>query len=312
MNRRGFLFLGLSTSACLLMGHTPYRQWQVYRKSRLIFVVSEMDEVSLRLGSTIAPALAARVPESKAMMATAATAVDVVKLLTSAQLDVALLTSDDAYEALQGAGRFKGPAAPLRTLAAVGSSVLHLVTLSGQGITRVSDLKGKTLASGIPGSPTETLALRVLEASGIDAENDLRREPLAGAGATAALKERKIDAIARADLVADDALRELAGTPGIAIALLEHDETMPRIEAKYGPVYRRATIPKNAYPGIATDVGGIAVTHLLVCRDDFPEEKAYRIVKALAEPHDEAMLTRPPLPFHPGALEFYRGGSTPR
>ena len=67
-----------------------------------------------------------------------------------------------------------------------------------------------------------------------------------------------------------------------------------------------------AIPGYATDVGGIAVTHLLVCRDDFPEEKAYRIVKALAEPHDEAMLTRPPLPFHPGALEFYRGGSTPR
>src|SRR5438034_10365547 len=164
------------------MGHTPYRQWQVYRKSRLIFVVSEMDEVSLRLGSTIAPALAARVPESKAMMATAGTAVEVVKLLRGEQLDVGLLTSDDAYEALQGAGRFKGPAAPLRTLAAVGSSVLHLVTLSGQGITRVSDLKGKTLASGIPGSPTETLALRVLEASGIDAENDLRREPLAGAG----------------------------------------------------------------------------------------------------------------------------------
>ena len=146
MNRRGFLFLGLSTSACLLMGHTPYRQWQVYRKSRLIFVVSEMDEVSLRLGSTIAPALAARVPESKAMMATAATAVDVVKLLTSAQLDVALLTSDDAYEALQGAGRFKGPAAPLRTLAArTGGSFAE--ASSTARLASIYESLGKRLAS---------------------------------------------------------------------------------------------------------------------------------------------------------------------
>lgn len=312
MNRRGFLFLALSTSACALMGHTPYRQWHVYRKSRLIFVVSEMDDVSLQLGSTIAPALAARVPESKAMMATAATALDVVKLLASAQLDVALLTSDDAYEALHGSGRFKGSATPLRTLAAVGSSVLHLVTVRGRGIAGMSDLKGKTLASGVPGSPTETIALRVLEASGIDPDKDVRREPLAGERAAKALAGKEIDAIARADIVANNAMRQLAGTPGFAIALLEHDDALPRIEAKYGPVYRRATIPKNAYPGIPTDVGGVAVTHLLVCRDDFPEEKAYRIVKALAEPHDEAMLAQPLIPFHPGALEFYRGGSTPR
>jgi TRAP transporter TAXI family solute receptor len=284
----------------------------VYRKSRLIFVVSEMDDVSLQLGSTIAPALAARVPDSKAMMATAATAVDVVKLLTSAQLDVALLTSDDAYEALQGVGRFKGSATPLRTLAAVGSSVLHLVTLRDRGIAGVADLKGKTLASGIPGSPTETLALRVLEASRIDPEKDLSRQPLAGERAVAALTKKEIDAIARADIVANRTMRELAGRSGSAISLLEHDDALPNIEAKYGPVYRRATIPKNAYPGISADVGGVAVTHLLVCRDDFPQDKASRIVKALAEPHDDAMLAQPLIPFHPGALEFYRGGSTPR
>ena len=285
------------------MGHTPYRQWHVYRKSRLVFVAAETDEVSLRLGNSIAEALAARLPQSKAMMATTATAVDVVSLLTSAQLDVALLTSDDAYEAVGGVGKFKGQPVPLRTLAVFGPSVLHLVTLAGPDITSVGDLKGKVLAIGPAGSPTETLALRVLEAYGIDPGKNLRRELLAGERAAAALKRKQVGVIARADTVASAAVRDLANTKGLAIALLEHGDALPRLEARYGPIYRRWTIPKDAYHGVATDVGAVAVAHLLVCREDLPDGKAYEIAKTLAEPPG----SQPPLPFHPGALQFYEG-----
>jgi TRAP transporter TAXI family solute receptor len=281
------LSLGASTS--LLMGHTPYRQWQVYRKNRLIFVASEVDEVSLRLGASIEQALVARLPRSKAMMATTATPVDVVGLLASSQLDVALLTSDDAYEAVKGAGKFKGQAVPLRALAVFGSSVLHLVTLAGRGITGVPDLKGKALASGPAGSPTETLTLRVLEAYGIDPGNDFRHESLSDERGATALKNKQVLAIAR--------------TPGLAIALLEHGDALPKIEARYGPIYRRATIPGGAYPGVGTDVDAVAVVHLLVCREDFPADKAYQIAKTLAG----APGSQPPLPFHPGALRFYEG-----
>ena len=248
MNRRDVLLLSLGASAFLLMGHTPYRQWAAYRKNRLIFVASEVDEVSLRLGASVAETLAARLPQSKAMMATTATTVDVVSLLTSAQLDVALLTSDDAYQAVRGAGKFEGRAVPLRALAVFGSSVLHLVTLADHGITGVPDLKGKVLASGPAGSPTETLTFRVLEAYGIDPGKDVRQSSLAGERAAAALKDKQVGAIALADLVASGAVRDLASTPGLAIALLEHGDALPKIEARYGPVYRRGTIPKGYVP----------------------------------------------------------------
>jgi TRAP transporter TAXI family solute receptor len=293
----------LGASAFLLMGHTPYRQWQVYRKNRLIFVASEADEVSLRLGASIAEALAARLPQSKAMMATTATAVDVVGLLASSQLEVALLTSDDAYEAVKGVGKFSGRPVPLRALAVFGSSVLHLVTLADRGIAGVPDLKGKVLATGPAGGPTETLTLRVLEAYGIDPGKDLRQESLAGERAATALRSKRVGAIARADTVASGAVLELASTPGLAIALLEHGDALPKIEARYGPVYGRGTIPKGAYPGVGTDVGAVAVAHLLVCREDFPDDRAHQIAKTLAAPPG----SRPLLPFHPGALQFYDG-----
>ena len=303
MNRRGLLMLSLGASASLLMGHTPYRQWQVYRKNRLIFVASEADDVSLRLGASTEQALAARLPQSKAMMATTATAVDVVSLLTSSQLDVALLTSDDAYEAVKGSGKFEGRAVPLRTLAVLESSVLHLVTLADRGITGVPDLKGKVLASGPVGSPTETVTLRVLEAYGIDPGKDLRREPLAGEQAAAALKSKRVSAIARADIVASAAVRHLATTSGLTIALLEHGDALPKIASRYGPIYHRGTIPKDAYPGVGADVEAVAVAHLLVCRDDFPDDRAHGIAKALGE----SPGAPPYLPFHPGALRVYDG-----
>ena len=323
MNRRKFFILSLATGAFLVMGHTPYRQWFVYRKKRLILVASEVDEASRRLGEAIAQTLATHLPESKAMLATTATSLDIVKLLKSEQLDVALLTSDEAYGALNGVGRFRGWAVPLRILAVLGSSVLHLVTLEGNGIRGVPDLRGRPVATGIPGSRTEVAVFRVLEAYGIDTERDIRRESLAGEEAIAALKGKRVDAFGWVDMVPNGTIRDLAATSGRAIKLLDHGEALPKLEAKYGHIYHRGTIPKEAYPGLLADVGVAAVAHLLVCRDDFPTGKAYQISKTLAEHRNEVTLAgfnpgaspRPPdespLAFHPGALQFYEGRPFP-
>ncbi len=323
MNRRGFLILSLGAGALLLTGHTPYRQWYVYRKKRLIIVASEAEEASLRLGEMIAHTLATHLPESKAMMATTASSVDIVKLLKSEQLDVAVLPSDEAYQALRGTGRFSGWAVPLRTLAVFEPSLLHLVTLAGNGIRGVPDLKGKTVGMGIPGSQTEAMFLRVLEASGIDPERDLRRESLPLAEAIAALKEKKVDAFAWVAPVPIAALRDLAGTPALAITLLDQSDALPRIQATDGPIYHLRRIPRGTYRGVVGDVGVAAIAPLLVCRDDLSNEKAYQISKTLAEHGNAVTLAGfnlraspgppdgSPLAFHPGALQFYQGRAFP-
>ena len=104
-------------------------------------------------------------------------------------------------------------------------------------------------------------------------------------------------------------MRDLASTPGLAIALLEHGDALPKIEARYGPGYRRGTIPRSTYPGVRTDVGVVAVAHLLVCREDFPDDKAYEIAKTLAEsPGPQPSF----FPFHPVAVRFYEGEQSRR
>ncbi|MBI3990308.1 MAG: hypothetical protein HY347_11915 [candidate division NC10 bacterium] len=125
MNRREFFKLALMGVAGLLMGHSPYRQWHVYRKRRLFILTSASEEPSFPLGQAIAQVLAAYLPESRAMAARARDAGDIVKLLGSQQLDVALLLADDASQAFQGNGRFQEEGSlPLRTLAVFGSYLL--------------------------------------------------------------------------------------------------------------------------------------------------------------------------------------------
>jgi len=126
VNRRTFVrLLGIGGAACGVMGHSPYRQWQAYRKSRFIIVTSAAEPASYSLGEAVATLLARHLPESRALAARAADALEIVKLLGSDQLDLAILTVDDARDASDGRGRFASQGAlRLRTLSALGPYVL--------------------------------------------------------------------------------------------------------------------------------------------------------------------------------------------
>jgi TRAP-type uncharacterized transport system substrate-binding protein len=107
------------------MGHSPYRQWYVFRAKHLIVVTDGANPKAFPLAKEVAAAIAAQIPQSKAMASKAKTPSDVVKLLRSHQLQVGLLPVDDALEAFQQKGKFSQDApVPLRTLAVFGTYLL--------------------------------------------------------------------------------------------------------------------------------------------------------------------------------------------
>jgi hypothetical protein len=126
VHRRTFVrLLALACATTGVMGHSPYRQWQVYRKSRVIIVTSAAESQSYSLGDAIATVLARHWPESRALAARAGDAVEIVKLLGSDQLELAILTADEAGAAHAGRGRFAAEGAlPLRALAVFGPYLL--------------------------------------------------------------------------------------------------------------------------------------------------------------------------------------------
>lgn len=113
--------LGAGAAAWLLSGHSPYRQWDTFRKARLVLLVSASDEGAVRLAQALAALFATRLPKSRATYARARDSNDLVRLLASKQLDVALLREGDAHAALTAAEPFAdNGGVGLRTLGAFG------------------------------------------------------------------------------------------------------------------------------------------------------------------------------------------------
>ena len=101
---------------------------------------------------------------------------------------------------------------------------MHVVTIEGTGIEKMADLKGKRVSTGSPGSATEVMAFRVIEAAGLDKDKDMRRERLGVAESVNALKDRKIDAFFWVGGLPTAAVTDLGATPNVKIKLIDHAE----------------------------------------------------------------------------------------
>jgi TRAP-type uncharacterized transport system substrate-binding protein len=139
MRKRFLLLPLLLMAAAPSLAHSPYRQWYAYRAAHLIVVTDQMRPGALDLASAVASAIAARWPKTKAVPAAARSPVEVVKLLSSGQLEVGLVPVAIAVEALDGRGRFAQTGKiPLRAVAVVGEDLL--VVLDGCARERARDI----------------------------------------------------------------------------------------------------------------------------------------------------------------------------
>ena len=133
--------------------------------------------------------------------------------------------ADAGQDAYRGEDKFKGNKVPLRTLMILYPNRMHVVTIEGTGITKMADLKGKRVSTGSPGSATEVMAFRVIEAAGLDKDRDMKRERLGVAESVNAIKDRKIDAFFWVGGLPTAAVTDLANTPGIKIKMIDHADT---------------------------------------------------------------------------------------
>ena len=82
----------------------------------------------------------------------------------------------------------------------------------------------------------DVVALRLLEAMGLDPKKDFKQERLGASESTNAIKDRKIDAFFWVGGVPTASLTDLAATPGVKMKLLDHAEFAEAMNKKYGPL----------------------------------------------------------------------------
>jgi uncharacterized protein len=271
------------------------------------------------LGGGLANVLSKNLPALDVTAEVTSASVDNLKLVGAGKANIAFSLADTASDGFNGTGKFKEKV-PIRSIAVLYANKSQWVTVEGSGIEKMQDLKGKRISTGAPGSGTETIALRILEAYGMDPEKDLKREKLSVAESVNALKDKKIDAFFWSGGVPTAAVTDLAATPGTKIKLLDHAEAIPNLVKKYGSLYVKGVIPAKSYPGQAIDAQVADVWNVLVVHEKMDERLVYDIVKTLFERkadlvavHSEAAnleLSRQyeggsPIPFHPGAIKYF-------
>ena len=271
------------------------------------------------LGGGVAAVLSKFVPGMQATAEVTGGSVDNLKLVGSGKPYVGFTMTDAAQDAYRGEDKFKGNKVALKTLMILYPNRMHVVSIEGRGVARMSDLKGKRVSTGSPGSATEVMAFRIIEAAGLDKDKDLKRERLGVAESVNAIKDGKIDAFFWVGGLPTAAVTDLGATPGVKIKLIDHTEVVDAMNKKYGNLYTSGVIPAKTYPGQDKDNTITIVQNILVANASLPDKVAYDIVKTFIEKRDELVAVHgeakaialenqiqknSPIPWHPGAVKY--------
>jgi hypothetical protein len=272
------------------------------------------------LGGGVAAVLSKYVPGMQATAEVTGGSVDNLKLVGSGKPYVAFAMTDASQDAFRGEDKFKGSKVPLKTLMVLYPNRMHVVSIEGRGVAKMADLKGKRVSTGSPGSATEVMAFRVIEAAGLDKDHDMKRERLGVAESVNAIKDGKIDAFFWVGGLPTASVTDLANTPGTKLKMIDHAEVVPAMNKKYGNLYVQDTIPKDTYKGMEADNKQATVMNILVAHENMDEKTAYNIVKTIFDRRDDVIAVHKeavnfklenqkasatPIPFHPGALKYF-------
>jgi TRAP transporter TAXI family solute receptor len=272
------------------------------------------------LGGGMANVISKNLPGFQATAEVTGGSVDNLKLIGTGQSELGLSMADAALDAVNGVDKFKGNKIPIRTLMVLYPNRMHVVSIEGTGINKMSDLKGKRVSTGSPGSATEVMAFRVIEAAGLDKDKDMKRERLGVAESVNALKDKKIDAFFWVGGLPTAAVTDLGATPGVKIKLVDHSDVVDKMNAKYGKLYVSDVIPAKTYPGQDTDNKNATVWNILVTSDKMSNDDAYKIVKLIFDKKDDLVAVHKearnfdykyqatgnsPIPWHPGAVKYF-------
>jgi hypothetical protein len=273
------------------------------------------------MGGGLAAVLSKHVPGMSATAEVTGGSVDNLKLIGTGKPYVGFSMADVVKDATVGADKFKDKPIELRSLLVLYPNQMHVATVESTGIKTMKDLKGKRISTGSPGSATEVMAFRLLEAAGIDPNKDVKRERLSVAESVNAVKDRKIDAFFWVGGLPTAAVTDLANSPGMKIVMVDTSAEVPAMNKKYGNLYFQSVIPKQTYTGMTKDNDVAAVPNLLVVSSGMSDAEAYKIVKAvfdnqleLVRSHAEyrnvklenQKASASPVPFHPGALKYFK------
>ncbi|HRE13375.1 MAG TPA: TAXI family TRAP transporter solute-binding subunit [Usitatibacteraceae bacterium] len=242
-----------------------------------------------------------------------------INAIASGDLDVGVAQSDTQYYALQGKDKFDGkPVKELRALFALHAEPFTVVARKDANVKNWDDLKGKRVNIGDPGSGTRSVTEMVMKETGMTAASFKLATDLKPAEMAGALCDNKIDAFTYVVGHPNASIKEASTTCASNLV----NVTGPGIDKlmKANTFYPAATIPGKMYTGSDADTKTFGPRATIVTSSKLSDKAAYAIVKAVFDNLNDfkklhpalenlqpaEMLTGNTVPYHPGAVKYFK------
>ncbi len=271
------------------------------------------------LGGAMAKIFNENVPGVTANAQSTGASVENIGLVEQGETEIAFVQNDVTYYAYTGTETFEGKdkITNIRGMAMLYPEVIQIIATKESGIKSVSDLKGKKVAVGAPGSGTEVNARQILEEHGIVYADLGKADYLSFNEAADQLKDKQVDAAFVTAALPTAAVTEVTQTADIVIVPVE-SEKIASLAAKY-PFYTEVLIEGGNYKGNDDDVVAAAVMAMLVVPEDLDEDLVYNLTKSIFEQRQvivdthargndiqlETALDGMPIELHSGAKKYY-------
>lgn len=244
-----------------------------------------------------------------------------INAIKAGDMDMGVAQSDWQYHGYHGTSKFEesGAFEDLRAVFSVHPEPFTVIARSDAGIGSFSDLKGKRVNIGNPGSGQRGTMEVVMGKLGWSMDDFALASELKSAEQSAALGDNKVDAIIFTVGHPNGSIQEATTTTDAQLVSV----TGPEIDAlvSENSYYAKATIPGGIYKGSDNDTETFGVKATFVTSASVPDEVVYEVVKAVFDNFDRfkglhpafANLTESEMisgglsaPLHPGAEKYYR------
>jgi TRAP transporter TAXI family solute receptor len=287
-----------------------------YRRGPLTIATGGRGAVYFAYGQGVAEAVNDRLDGVEASVVSTPGSVDNLMMVGDGRAQLGFTLADSAALAFDGKAPFT-TRQDVRALARLYDNYTHLVVRSNSAIRTVAELRGRAVSTGATGSGTELIASRLLELSGIDETDGIRRRRLSIEESATALRDGEIDAFFWSGGLPTGAVSALAAnTP---IRMIDLASFVEPLRDRYGDFYSERSVPASAY-GLRVQVATVGVPNYLVVSATMDEGLAYHLTallfssrSTLVRAHEVAQQLDPrgaiattPVPLHPGAMRYYR------
>jgi TRAP transporter TAXI family solute receptor len=269
------------------------------------------------LGGAIQNIIEKNVP-GVSMMVLPGAGISNVKGVQTGKADLGFGNSVSTVDGVYGRAPFDEKTDNVRQLATLYFQYFHMVALADAGIKTPADLRGKALTTQQKGNTGEQMTRQTLEVYGLGYDKLSKVSHGSYNDSVAQLKDGQAQVYTLITTVPASSVMDLASARDI-IVLEIPDEKLKALQ-KINGGYDKRIIKSGSYPKQGRDIQTIGTwTHLLVS-SKLSEDMVYKMTKALADNvvalgdvvqavkglTVQDMAADVGVPYHPGALKYYK------